>query len=189
MTARQGSGDLGLTSLLSGERVSKTHPRVEACGEIDELTSLLGAVASFLPPEQEPLRAELESLQGDLLAAGAVAGVTPGSGAAARLRPPGDERRALLEGRIAAMDGALPRLQSFILPGGSPAAAWAHVARTVCRRAERRVAALALEEPADAPSALRDQVLPWMNRLSSYLFSLARWCNRMAGVKDTTWKG
>ena len=192
-----GSGDAGMTSLLSGERVPKTHPRVEACGDVDELTSLLGAVAAALPDAQGALRAEIQAVQRDLMSVGAVLAATPGSRAAGMVHPPGGDRVAALEDRIGAMEADLPRLQSFLLPGGSPAAAWTHVARAVCRRAERHAAALAAADasaPA-APSADRPAdpnaglVLPYLNRLSSYLFTLARWCNKAAGVEETPWKG
>ncbi len=191
-----GSGDVGMTSLLSGERVPKTHPRVEACGDVDELTSLLGAVAAALPDAQGALRGEIQAVQRDLMNVGAALAATPGSSAAGMLHPPGKDRLVALEARIEDMENDLPRLQSFVLPGGSPAAAWTHVARAVCRRAERHAAALAAAEGPAAASptapradAVRDFVLPYLNRLSSYLFTLALWCNRVGNVEETTWKG
>jgi cob(I)alamin adenosyltransferase len=179
-----GSGDGGMTSLLSGERVPKTHPRVEACGDVDELASLLGAVIAAIPDGQGALRGELQAVQGDLMNVGAALAAMPGSTAAGMLHPPGKDRLAALEARIEDMEAGLPRLQSFILPGGSPAAAWTQVARAVCRRAERHAAALA-----SAPDVVSDSILPYLNRLSSYLFTLARWCNKASGVEETTWKG
>ena len=115
MSTNVGTGDKGITSLLSGERVPKTHVRVEAVQR----------------PEQSTEQLERE----------------------------------------------LPPLQGFILPGGSAAASWAHVARSVCRRAERRTAAVPSPEP-----------LPFLNRLSTYLYALARWCNHRQGVPETVWK-
>ena len=180
MSATFGSGDKGMTSLLSGERVPKTHPRVEACGDIDELSSFLGAVAAALPSDRHDLRAEIQAVQADLLQVGASLATTEGSAAAGMLRPLGRDRIEAVEGSLQKMEESLPRLQSFILPGGHPSAAWAHVARTVCRRAERRVAALP-----DVPAG----VLAYLNRLSTWLFDLARSCNRAHDIADITWKG
>jgi cob(I)alamin adenosyltransferase len=179
-----------MTSLLSGERVSKTHPRVEACGDLDELASVLGVVAAGFPADQEGLRREVQAVQADLLSIGALVAARPESPAFALLQPLGDDRTASLESSMARMEDALPRLQSFVIPGGHPSAAWAHVARTVCRRAERRVAALAGESAAGAAaSRATANVLPYLNRLSGWLFDLARWCNKLHGVADISWKG
>jgi len=164
-----GTGDKGVTSLLSGERVSKSHIRVEACGELDELASVLGAAAASLSADQETALREIGWIQEQLLHIGAwVAG---GS------RPPSADSVQVLERAASSMEQSLPPLQGFLLPGGHPSAAWAHVARTVCRRAERRVAAV--------PSP---EALPFLNRLSTYLYALARSCNRLAGVSEVQWK-
>jgi len=164
-----GTGDKGITSLLSGERVPKSHIRVEACGELDELASVLGALAASLSGGQEKARGEISWIQEQLLHIGAwVAG---GS------RAPSSEPVRVLEKAAEALERDLPPLQGFLLPGGHPSAAWAHVARTVCRRAERRAAAV--------PSP---EVLPFLNRLSTYLYALARSCNRLNGVPETQWK-
>ncbi len=184
MRANVGSGDRGMTSLLSGERVPKTHPRVEACGDIDELASVLGALASALPAEQSGTRREIEGVQGVLLQAGALLAATGGSSAAGMLRPVTAEDTRVLEQAIDRMESTLPPLQGFLIPGGHPSAAWAHVARTVCRRAERRVVAI---PPTDAPGLVG--VIPFLNRLSTYLFALARTCNAMHGVAEAQWKG
>lgn len=173
-----GSGDNGTTSLLSGERVPKTHARIEACGDVDELISFLGALAAAFPTGQEGLGREIQSIQGDLLRVGARLATSPDSPTLRMLPTIGPERIASLEDAIDRMEAALPRLQSFILPGGHPTAAWAHVARAVCRRAERHAAALDAEG-----------VLPYLNRMSTYLFVLARWCNRLHGFSDMQWKG
>jgi cob(I)alamin adenosyltransferase len=183
-------GDKGMTSLLSGERVSKTHPRVEACGDLDELASMLGVVAAGIPAEKEGLRAEVQAVQADLFSIGALIAARPGSPAFAMLHPLGMDRIATLEASMARMEAALPRLQSFVIPGGHVSAAWAHVARTVCRRAERRVTALESEDPnAARESPVPAHILPYLNRLSGWLFDLARWCNRLHGVADIPWKG
>jgi cob(I)alamin adenosyltransferase len=175
--ANVGSGDGGMTSLLSGERVPKSHARIEACGELDELASVLGALAASLAEDREAERSEIRQIQGELLHLGAWLAVTPGSQTLGMLTPPSDAPVAALERGIERMEKDLPPLQGFILPGGHPSAAWAHVARCVCRRAERRVAAIPAQE-----------VLPWLNRLSSWLYVLARHCNHTRGVPESLWK-
>jgi len=177
-----GTGDKGITSLLSGERVPKSHIRVEACGELDELASVLGALAASLSTRQEKARGEISWIQEQLLLIGAWVATTPdsagtGPGAPGAVRAPSAEPVHVLEEAAEAMEREMPPLQGFLLPGGHPSAAWAHVARTVCRRAERRAAAV--------PSP---EVLPFLNRLSTYLYALARSCNRLNGVAETQWK-
>ena len=188
MKTNVGSGDHGLTSLLSGERVPKSHARVEACGEVDELSSVLGACAAALPAARADLQREIQGVQADLLGIGALLATSPGSPTRQMLRPIGPDRMRQLEGAIERLERELPALQSFLLPGGHPTAAWAHVARTVCRRAERRVQSLADEAGATAGQPT-DGILPYLNRLSTYLFALARYCNKLHGVADIPWKG
>jgi cob(I)alamin adenosyltransferase len=186
MNANVGSGDRGMTSLLSGERVPKTHPRVEACGDLDELASVLGACAASLVGGGEELRREIQGIQGMLLHIGASLATSDDSPTAGRLRGLSGDDVRILESAIERMEGSLAPLQGFLLPGGHPSAAWAHVARTVCRRAERRALAI----PADRGENSRlSVVLSWLNRLSSYLFVLARFCNATHGIAETGWKG
>ena len=180
-----GSGDRGMTSLLSGERVPKSHERIEACGDLDELSSVLGVLAASLSDRQAETGAEIRQIQSELLHIGAWLATTLGSAAPGTLRPPSAAPVAALEGAIDRMEKPLPPLQGFILPGGHPSAAWAHVARSVARRAERRVAALASTgSSADARAA----ILPFLNRLSTYLYVLARRCNHEQGIPETLWK-
>jgi cob(I)alamin adenosyltransferase len=186
MNANFGSGDRGMTSLLSGERVPKTHPRVEACGELDELASVLGALVSSLPADSAELRREIQGIQGMLLHIGASLATTNDSPTAGMLRQVGADDTRLLELAIERIEHPLPPLQGFILPGGHPSAAWAHVARTVCRRAERRAVAIGADAGENGRLAA---VLAWLNRLSTYLFVLARSCNVTHGVQETAWKG
>lgn len=188
MKTNVGSGDRGMTSLLSGERVPKSHARVEACGEVDELASVLGACAAALSSDQVGLQSELQQIQSDLLRIGAWLATSPGSPTREMLRMIGAERTREIENSVDRMEAELPPLQSFLLPGGHPTAAWAHVARTVCRRAERRAQVLSTVDEDDAGQALGG-VLPYLNRLSTYLFALARYCNKLHGVPDATWKG
>jgi cob(I)alamin adenosyltransferase len=183
-----GSGDRGITSLLSGERVPKSHARVEACGEVDELASVLGACAATLSAEQAELLREIQSIQGDLLHIGAWLATSPGSPTRQMLRTIGADRLREIEDAIDRLESALPPLQSFLLPGGHITAAWAHVARTVCRRAERRVQSLP-DEPGEALGESPGGIIPYLNRLSTYLFTFARYCNKLHGVPDATWKG
>ncbi len=186
MKVYTGTGDGGKTSLFSGERVAKSDARIEAYGDLDELNSLIGAVAAALPAT-EGLTSELQQIQSDLLHAGAWLATTPGSSSTKQLKPFSDDHHRQLEARIDAMQDRLPPLNAFLLPGGHPAAAWAHVARTVCRRAERRIVALAaMTETSDEGL---DAILVYVNRLSDYFFVLARYCNQLVGVEDVTWKG
>ena len=182
-----GSGDRGKTSLFSGERVSKSADRVEAFGDVDELNSLLGGLAAVLPAAHEELINEIQRIQSDLLDIGAWLATRPDSPVMADLEEITDERIQSLEQAIDRMEAGLSPLRSFLLPGGHISAAWAHVARTVCRRAERRVVHLfSLGEEAESHSRVRG-VLTYLNRLSDYLFVLARHCNLLHGISDTLW--
>jgi cob(I)alamin adenosyltransferase len=183
-----GSGDRGRTSLFSGERVAKDNERIEAYGGLDELNSVIGATIAALPREFEDLHRELQKIQSDLFHIGAWLATSPGAQAAAALPPLDPDGAACLERFIDRLDANLPPLTGFILPGGSPAAAWAHVARTVCRRTERRVVRLStgMEHPESA--APLGQAIIYLNRLSDYFFVLARHINRLQGIEDTLWE-
>jgi cob(I)alamin adenosyltransferase len=171
------SGDAGETGLGDGTRVPKHHPRVTAYGEVDELNSVFGLLTAYCPecPERDLLR----TIQNDLFDVGADLCVPP---------PPDEQpEQALrvteaqylrLESAIDRLNDPLPPLKSFILPGGTPAAAWLHMARTVCRRAERAVVTLTQTE-----SVNRHAVI-YLNRLSDFLFVLGRVAN--AG-EDVLW--
>jgi cob(I)alamin adenosyltransferase len=170
------TGDRGETSLLSGGRVAKDHPRVEAYGTLDELSSTLGLLLCEAPPEGAAR--ELAGIQATLFAIGSILADPDG-----RLsRDEGVWRTEPIERWIDAMDADLEPLDAFILPGGSRGAALAHVARTICRRAERRVRAA-------ADPSLPTGVLAYLNRLSDALFVLARWLNAQIGVEETRWTG
>ena len=175
------TGDTGDTGLFGGGRVAKDHPRVEAYGDIDELNAVLGmARAVELMPRVDEV---LVPIQRDLFAIGALL-ATPHRDkmreqlAKARID---EERIAQLERAIDDCDEELEPLKSFIVPGGTPKAAALHVARTVCRRAERNVVRLRREE--DIPQL----VVIYRNRLSDLLFVLARVANRRAGAGEVTW--
>lgn len=181
-----GSGDRGKTSLFSGERVPKDHRRIEAYGDLDELNSVLGALTAA-SAEQPAVQAELAAVQSDLFHLGAWLATTPGSPAAAALEPIDPQRSARLEAAIDRMEEGLSPLKGFILPGGHLSAAWAHVARTVCRRAERRVVGLADGDGTPAGQEQLRRAIVYLNRLSDYLFVLARHLNRLQGVDDVRW--
>jgi len=176
-----------MTSLFSGERVEKSYLRVEAYGDVDELNSVLGALIAVLPDGGPELTNEIEKVQSDLFHVGAWLSTSPESQSLSALEEITQDHVKVLENGIDRMDRELPTLGGFILPGGHISAAWAHVARTICRRAERHVVRLSAE-PGESkrPERLRD-VIAYLNRLSDYLFTLARYCNRLYGVPDTLW--
>jgi cob(I)alamin adenosyltransferase len=173
------AGDTGQTGLGDGARVPKDHPRVAAYGATDELTAVLGLLLAHAPeqPEAELIR----SLQNDLCDVAADLCLPPPKG-----ESPGQVLRmtaahiARLEQAIDRLNAGLAPLNSFILPGGTIAAAWCHLARTVCRRAERDVVTLMRAEP------VNPQVLAYLNRLSDLLFVLGRVLNDH-GAKDVLW--
>jgi cob(I)alamin adenosyltransferase len=183
-----GSGDRGKTSLFSGERVSKSDPQVEAYGDVDELNSFLGALLATLPPMEVELAEEIKGIQSVLLHIGARLAVTPGSPVSAELKEITEKHCKELEGAIDRIDENLPALKDFLLPGGHISAAWAHLARTVCRRAERHVVSLSTSQTRSGDSEQFRNVIVYLNRLSDYLFVVARLCNKIHGLPDTVWK-
>ncbi len=170
------AGDRGETSLFGGQRVPKDHPRVATYGALDELNSALGVSISFL--RQRRVAALLRQVQSDLFQLGAEL-ASPGSD---RFRL-AVERVAWLERAIDEYDAKVEPLKSFVLPGGAPAAAFLHLARTFCRRAEREAVALSQREEVAA------HVLAYLNRLSDLLFVLARYVNKAEGRRETPWQG
>ncbi len=184
-----GTGDRGKTSLFSGERVLKNSLRIEAYGCLDELNSTLGAVLAAMENVSNELVLELESIQKELLDAGAWLATTPNAESIQRLIPFTQKPAEQLESAIDRMSALLPELRSFILPGGHLSAALAHMARTICRRTERRVIDLVKNETntIDATDAIHN-ILVYLNRLSDYLFVLARYCNHLQKIEDTLWR-
>jgi cob(I)alamin adenosyltransferase len=182
-----GSGDRGKTSLFSGERVSKADLRVEAYGDVDELNSFLGGLVAALPPAEVELAEEIEQIQSVLLHIGARLAVKPGSPVSAELKEITQEHSKGLERAIDRIDEGLPTLKDFILPGGHISAAWAHLARAVCRRAERHVVNLSTIQTEIGDTEQLINVIVYLNRLSDYLFVVARLCNKIHGLSDTLW--
>ncbi len=173
------TGDDGTTGLGDGQRVGKDSLRIEAYGAVDEANSLIGAaLASGL---EERLVAALATIQNELFHLGSDLCIPEES--KARRHGPTIEARHVeaLEALIDELSTELKPLENFILPGGSPGAATLHVARTVCRRAERRVIALARQEP------IGPHVVQYLNRLSDALFVAARYENTRKGVPETLW--
>jgi cob(I)alamin adenosyltransferase len=170
------TGDLGQTSLFGGARVAKNDARIEAYGTIDELSSHLGVARTTpIPSETDAI---LHQVQIDLFEVGAHL-ASPGTSRFPGVDP---QRIAELEAAIDSMERELPQLTAFIIPGGSAPAAQLHVARTVCRRAERLVVALEDETPATLST------IAYLNRLSDYLFVAARFTNKRADIDDVPWK-
>ncbi|MCG6987721.1 MAG: cob(I)yrinic acid a,c-diamide adenosyltransferase [Gemmatimonadetes bacterium] len=177
------TGDGGDTSLFGGGRVRKDHPRVTAYGTVDELNAALGWAVTVVGDGQTADR--LRCVQNDLFALGAVLATPQAS--EGRAMPKGvpelpTERVAEMETWIDAANDELPALRAFILPGGTPGSAALHVSRTLCRRAERAVVALAATE------AVEEGALAYLNRLSDLLFTWARLENHRAVVADVEWR-
>lgn len=174
------TGDNGTTSLVDGSRTGKADARVEAYGDIDELSSALGlAAASSRCPDE--IKGEFHHIQHLLFEIGGYLATPVASGESPGVKGM-DEETALLEGWIDSIDERLPKLRNFILPGGSEEGARCHLARTICRRAERRIVTLAGQSHVDSA------VGAYINRLSDYLFIVARYLNFINGVEETAWQ-
>jgi len=175
-------GDSGETDLFGGLRVSKDDLRVEAYGSVDEANAMIGV--ALAASAQDDLRRIGEHIQNRLFDLGGyLATPDPARRAKGSVPEPQAADVAELERHIDALETELPPLKSFILPGGTPAAAAFHAARTACRRAERRCVALHRQDP------LSDASLGYVNRLSDLLFVMARVENRRAAVTDVEWQG
>jgi cob(I)alamin adenosyltransferase len=173
------TGDDGTTGLAGGGRVSKDSSRVWAYGTVDELNSAIGVVRSV---NTDPnLDARLRDIQNDLFNLGGELATPPDK--FQKGMPQIDRQQVIdLEKQVEDLTKELGPLQEFILPGGGPVGAQLHVARTICRRAERFCVRLSKDEK------VGEFVTPYLNRLSDLLFTLARWSNQKAGAKETYWK-
>ncbi len=172
------TGDGGDTSLFGGGRVGKESDRVESYGQIDELNSILGVARADGLGDVDSLT---QALQDQLFTIGSILATPAGSKAASTIPALKADWITAMETTIDTFDKELPPLTSFILPGGTRAAATLHHARTVCRRAERRIVPLMRAGDVDA------EVVVYLNRLSDLLFTMARVVNFRAGVKDVPW--
>lgn len=175
------TGDLGTTGLFGGDRVTKSHHRLMAYGTLDELNSLVGVLRLKVNPKAAVEEA-LGRVQHDLFVLGAIL-ATPSKWLdqlEKKMTTP-TWSVAAMEADIDRLTALAPAMKHFVLPGGTPGSAYAHLARTVCRRAERDAVVLGLEE------TVPPEVIVYLNRLSDWLFALARAENALAGVADVEW--
>ncbi len=173
------TGDQGETSLFGGRRLPKDALRIECYGTVDELNAFVGLLRDHMTDDD--LRKVLFTIQNRLFTIGARLATDPEKQSApVDLKP---EDIALLEQEIDRMDMELPPLRHFILPGGHPTVSYAHLARTICRRAERLVVSLHQQEP------VAELLLQYLNRLSDYFFVVARYMSHRLGVAEIKWKG
>jgi cob(I)alamin adenosyltransferase len=173
------TGDQGTTALFGGKRVSKAELRIETYGTIDELNSFLGLVRD--QEINQNRKEELVEIQDRLFTIGSVLATEPGN---TKVKTPqlSEEDITFLERKIDAMDEVLPPMRSFVLPGGHQSVSYCHVARTVCRRAERLCISLNAQEAVDP------LIIKYLNRLSDYLFVLSRKMSQELKVDETPWK-
>ncbi|KAA9340380.1 cob(I)yrinic acid a,c-diamide adenosyltransferase [Larkinella humicola] len=174
------TGDQGQTSLIGGRRVSKAHHRIEAYGTVDELNSVMGLVRD--QPVNESRKDLLKEIQDRLFTIGSELATDPEKTIKKPLPVVLDTDVTLLEKAMDEMDAELPELRAFVLPGGHQSVSFCHLARTVCRRAERLVIALNDEKPVDP------LVIQYLNRLSDYLFVLSRKMTQELGAEEVVWK-
>lgn len=176
------TGDTGSTSLIGGTKVPKSHTRIETYGTVDELNSHLGLLSDYLT--DEPTRINLKIIQDRLFVIGSSLAVDPDKGT--KMEIPdlliGDVE--LLENEIDRMNETLPEMKHFILPGGAVAISQAHICRCVCRRAERLCVAMQQDGLAVAPL-----IIQYINRLSDYLFVVARYVGHLLNVPEVIWQG
>lgn len=180
------TGDQGETSLFTGQRVSKDDPFIHALGTVDECNCAIGSALSFIPKQEtyEPLIHQLEIIQHALFDLGAAI-ATPRTRAANKKIEKtrfDEEETLLLEKWIDEMTQCVPPLHTFILPGGHPSGAMLHLARVICRRAEREV--VPLRKHAD----VSENVYIYLNRLSDYLFTVSRYINHLTQTPETLWQ-
>ena len=179
------TGDKGMTDLVGGVRISKTDPRLEAYGTTDELSSHLGLLTAMMANDEHPLEEERQMLvrcQNNLFIIGSYLAIDQSQTPLYDFARLPDGETTLLEERIDQLMATLPEKQGFVLPGGTASAAQCHVCRTVCRRAERRILELAQHAHVD------DYIPQYVNRLSDYLFVLAKIINFNAGQSENLWQ-
>jgi len=175
------TGDKGQTSLIGGTRVAKSHIRIESYGTVDELNSYLGLVRDL--DEQPKTTAWLQEIQDRLFTLGAELATTPVKEVKMKLPDLHDSDIQWLEQCIDEMNEVLPEMRSFLLPGGDKAASACHVARCICRRAERLCVGMREEG-----EEISDLILQYLNRLSDFLFVLSRYITHINGKEETPWR-
>lgn len=175
------TGDKGSTSLIGGVRVPKNHIRIEAYGTVDELNSFIGMVNDMAANEK--ISGWLREIQDRLFTVGSILATNPDKEVKMKLPDVHDEDVTWLEGLIDEMNEVLPEMRSFILPGGQLAASTCHVARCVCRRAERICVSMQ-EQQEQVP----ELIVRYLNRLSDFLFVLARYISHINDVEDLPWR-
>jgi cob(I)alamin adenosyltransferase len=174
------TGDLGKTSLIGGTKVAKSHLRIDSYGTVDELNSFIGLVSDYMP--QDALKVLLKEIQDRLFTIGAALACDPEKELKMSIPDLKETDIVLLEGEIDRMGAALPPMKHFILPGGHVAVSTTHIARCVCRRAER--ICVAMQEQGMEVNPL---VIKYLNRLSDYLFMLARYAGHLLQVAEIPW--
>jgi cob(I)alamin adenosyltransferase len=173
------TGDKGSTSLFGGSRVSKHHIRIESYGTLDELNSWLGLIRD--QKIDEKTKSDLTRIQSELFTLGAELATEPEKSERLKIETLGEKEITFLENAIDQMNEALPPMTHFILPGGHATVSYCHLARTVCRRAERRMSML------DEQQKLSETSLAYVNRLSDYLFVLSRHLSASLGAEEARW--
>lgn len=175
------TGDKGATSLIGGTRVPKSHIRIESYGTVDELNSYLGVVNDSCG--NTAISDWLREIQDRLFTLGAELATTPEKEVKMKLPDLHDEDVTWLEERIDQMNEVLPEMRSFIIPGGNMASSMCHVARCICRRAERLCVGMN-----EAGEVVPDLIVRYLNRLSDFLFTLARYIGHLAGAEELPWR-
>lgn len=174
------TGDKGETSLLDGTRVAKSNLRVEVYGTIDELNSYIGSISTFDIPVEE--KNFLKWISEVLFSMGSELSISNEDKLPKGLDKISEREIELVEKKIDELSAKLPELKNFILPGGCFESGFIHIARTVCRRAERRVVELSISE------SINSKIIIFLNRLSDYLFVFARYLNFLKGIEEVIWK-
>jgi cob(I)alamin adenosyltransferase len=174
------TGDQGNTSLIGGSRVPKSHLRIEAYGTVDEVNSYIGLCRDLIASEEE--RRLLREIQDRLFTMGSSLAVDPQKESKMEIPDLQETDITVLEKEIDRMDESLPVMKNFILPGGHPVVSHLHIARCVCRRAERCCVRLHMESPVD------EIIIKYLNRLSDYLFVLARFKGMQLSVEEIPWR-
>jgi cob(I)alamin adenosyltransferase len=175
------TGDKGNTSLIGGTKVPKNDIRIETYGTVDELNSWIGHINDVL--DLPALKAELKEIQDRLFTIGSALATDADKELNMRLPDLHESDIVFLETKIDAMTSGLPEMKSFILPGGHPAVSAIHIVRCVCRRAERLAVSMQQHD-----LFIDEKIIRYLNRLSDYLFTLARYAGKLLGVEETLWK-